>query len=832
MVSRSVAPKQDVHGNLHFSPFGVFAYWIVTPPDKPLANHARAASIAQAHRRLTDLLPLRPTFAGTSSLKDPRFIYAQQAKGVDLNAYPYYRAVCEARELEAEGTEPRFSVDWMWVRLEPNTGPLSALTNQLARIGLYAPKPTQDNIDLYWAEMLDIERRIPMDFAPLRPTGQQIQWLWRRQQTLGVIDAPCPLPEYSDGAVTGYRWSPKVSLDEGDGTKTGALQPMMRVTSEDDGHRVSYQIHSKVTSFPAGGIYFPGSNFTGLISNVVNERTLQRVAIDWVQHADLLPLGKARRRNQATHRKINEQYDQQAGRRTIQELAESEEALDDFEHELSVHPREAEVVFTTIFSVGAPSAAEARAGFNALREALEEPQVQIVAEVGQQRRLYKATRPGVEDRSILSASAQYTSRTGWSRFIPLSASRFGDTEGRAVGINKMTGELDFVFLNTRGEARRVMTGGMIIGGDPRKGKTHFAMLNAGEEAISGACVVMFDATRGQQWRKFASVVPGSGVVNLAEGRWTVDPLILIGGAQGAELLTSELCRIARVSSAVAAELRLLIASRAWPSTAALLDHLVGPECPELLMPVAREFLSWSTTLAGQALFGRYNRQTGRHEPLPALSLGTLGLVVVETQDLDLPKEEEVRDANSGGAPLTPAQMISQSVMALFAIYLRKLFYSRQTRDIIGFDEGWRTVSLKILKDLVFEIFRTGPAANTDVWMISQKPWRDFSDQDEDLARVRVMFGVEDPAEARLASAWMGVNPDQYPDIPEWLSMGLSPQTKVRDAFHRSSAQEVIPRDRMGECLIRTGDGELGWMKSFEMVFPEWEAAADTRPQLT
>lgn len=37
---------------------------------------------------------------------------------------------------------------------------------------------------------------------------------------------------------------------------------------------------------------------------------------------------------------------------------------------------------------------------------------------------------------------------------------------------------------------------------------------------------------------------------------------------------------------------------------------------------------------------------------------------------------------------------------------------------------------------------------------------------------------------------------------------------------------------MGECLIRTGDGELGWMKSFEMVFPEWEAAADTRPQLT
>lgn len=832
MARRSVAPKQDVYGNLHFSPFGVFAYWILTPPDKPLANHARSAAIAGAHRRLTDLLPLRPTFAGTSSLKDPRFIYHQQAKGVDLNAHPLYEAVCLARQLEAEGTEPRFSVDWMWVRLERGSGPIAALNHRLARIGLFAPRPTQENIDLYWEAMLDVERLIPAEFAPLRPNGAQIRWLWRRQHTLGVLDEPCPLPEYRDSALTGYTWQPSVDLDEGDGTVAGDQQPMVRVTSFDDGHWVSYQIHAEVTSFPAGGIYFPGSDFTGLISNVVNDRTGQRVHVDWTERAHLLPLGKARRRNQAGHRKISEQYEQQAGRRTTQELAESQEALDDFEEELSVHPREAEVVFTTIFSVGAPTPQEARAGYNALREALEEPHVQLAAMVGQQRRLFKAIRPGVEDLSILSASAQYTSRTGWSRYIPLSTSRFGDTEGRAVGINKMSGELDFVFLNTRGEARRVMSGGMIIGGDPRKGKTHFAMLNAAEEAISGACVVMFDAARGQPWRRFASKVPGSGVINLADGEFTVCPLILIGGSVGNELLTNELCRIARVTGPVAAELRLLVASRQWTSTSQLLDHMTSPQCPQPLVPLGRELLSWSTTVAGQALFGRYNRQTGLHEPLPALSLGTLGLVVVETQDLDLPTEDEVRAAAAGGPALTPGQMIAQSAMALFAVYLRKVFYGRQSRDILGFDEGWRTVSLKILKDLVFETFRTGPAANTDVWLISQKPWRDFTDQDEDLARVRVMFSVEDLPEAKLASRWIGVDPDQYPHIPEWLSTGLSPQNRVRDAFHRSSGQEVIARDRMGECLIRTGDGELGWMKSFEMVFPEWEAAADTRPQLT
>lgn len=832
MSSRSVAPKHECFGNLHFSPFGVFAYWIVTPPDKPLANQARSAAVAQAHRRLTDLLPLRPTFAGTSSLKDPKFIYDQQAKGVDLQRYPYYEAVCLARQLEAEGTEPRFPVDWMWVRLERGSGPLAAVSNRLARIGLFAPSPSQENIELYWDAMLEVERRIPAEFAPLRPTGAQLRWLWRRQQTLGVLDDPCPLPEYSDGALAGYRWEPDVDLDEGDGTPTGAMQPMVRVTTRDDGHRVSYQIHAEVTNFPAGGIWFPGSDFTGLISNVVNERTGERVHVDWSQRAHLFSPSRTRRRHQTSRRRISEQFDQQAGRRTTHELAESQDALDDFEQEMSLHPREAEVEYTTIFSVGGRTAQEARAGYAALRDTLEELHVETAALVGQQRRLYKATRPGVEDQSILSANAQYTSRTGWSRYIPLSTTRFGDTEGRAIGINKMSGDLDFVFLNTRGEARRVMSGGMIIGGDPRKGKTHFAMLNAGEEAISGATVVMFDATRGRQWRRFAQVVPGSWVVDLAEGKFTVDTLITIGGQEGAELLTSELCRITGISGTVAAELRLLIASRHWPSAAALLDFMTSPDCPPALTSVATELLSWSTTAAGMALFGRLNPATGRHEPLAPLSLDQPGLWVVETQNLDLPTEEECHEANNGGRPLTSGQMIAQSVMALFAIYLRKVFYGRPTRDIIGFDEGWRTVALKVLHDLVFEIFRTGPAANTDVWLISQKPWRDFAGLDEDLARIRVVFAVENLKEARVASEWMGVDPNDYPHIAEWLSTGLSPQTRVRDAFHRSSAQEVIPRDRMGECLLRTGDGDLGWTKTFEMCFPEWEEHADTRPQLT
>lgn len=824
-----VAPNQDVYGNLHFSPAGVFAYWIVTPPDKPLANMTTAAAAAEAHRQLTDMLPRRPGFACTSSLKDARFIFEQQMRGVDAARFPLAEQIAIGRQMQAEAAQPRFPVFWMWVRLEPGgsrVAPWKALQRRMIRSGFLAPKPTRETIDEYWQEMLAVEREIPAAFAPLRPTSPQIRWLWRRQQTIGAVDEPLLLPQYSDDAVLGHRWQAQVDLHEDD------FEGMVKVTAYDDGRTESFQIHAVVSSMPHGGIYFPSSNFTALISDLYDSSG-NRVAVDWMQRAHSLPLSKANRRQDKTYRRLNEQYGQQSGRRSTQDLDQTEDALSGFQEEFTSYPREAEVIYTTYFTVGAPTPQEAADGYKQLRETLEGLRVELARPAGQQRRLYRAIRPGLEDLSVESSFAQYTSRTGWSRHIPLSAPRFGDAEGRAIGYNKMSGDLDFVFLNTRGDARRVSSGGMIIGGDPRKGKTHFEMLNAAEEAVSGACVAVFDATHGRQWREFVRVVPGSGVINLADGQFTADLLVLLGDKESAEMMAGELARIGgeAPNGDVGSELRLLMTGRAWSSTAEVLEFLCSPQCPPVLAPLGRRLLSWAGTRTGEALFGRVDATTGRRQPLPALRLDEVSLLVIETQSLDLPTEQEVTDARSGGEPLTAQQLISQSVMALFAVYLRGVFYRRKTRDILAFDEGWRTVSVKVLKDLVFEILRTGPAANVDVWVVSQKPWRDFPDLDEDLARVRVMFGVEDAEEAKLASRWMGIDPDRYDSVPTTLNQ-LSPRQSARDPFHRSSDAPTIARNRMGECLIRMGDGGFGWIKTFEMVFPEWEKAADTRPDAT
>lgn len=882
--SKAVAPVQNCYGNLHFSPYGVYAYWILVPPDKPLANNSRLAMSALAHKRLTEVLPFRPRFAATSSLKDPRFIYDQMARDVDLAAHPYYQQVCLGRMYEAEGSKPRFPVFWMWVRLRPKgraASPIDAVRERLSHAGFLAPKPTAEALEAYWDAMLEMEDRIPIEFAPLRPNGSQIRWLWQRQQTLGVLDTPVPLPEYSDSALAGYRWEPQIDLDEGDGTKAGQFSPMLRVTSYDDGEkRVSYQIHAAVTSFPAGGIYFPGSNFTSLISNVYDRVSRDRVAIDWSQSVDENSLGKANRKNERTHPKLDEQWEQQEGRRGTTELREAQAALAEYDRELSVGVREAEVKFTTIFSIGAQDPAAVRRGYKALQDELEEVRVQIAAPVGKQISMYQATRPGVEDLSIDKSFVQYTTRTGWTRYIPVSSSRFGDTQGRVIGWSKMSADMDVVMMDDRGEARRVQSGGVIIGGDPRKGKTHFGMANLGERAISGAFVLVFDGS--MQWTRFGSVVPGAGYWNPAEGRNTVDPLLTVGGQEGAELLTNELCRILQldINSDRGTKLRLLIgkgpssvetpkrsapagldaarhgepaanpweqpepvawptwwahdepAPRWWRSAADLMNFLTSPACPDVLKPVGEQLDSWCTTRTAEAIFGRLNPETGLREPLAPVALRGASMLVVQTQDLNLPSKGEVLAAATGDQPLGVNQMIGQAVINLFTAYARKVFYGRQSMDIIAFDEGWRLENQKPLQDIVFEIFRTGPAANIDCYLISQKPWDEFADMDVDLARVRVMYTVEDEIEAVKATRWMGIDPVLYPNIPECLSIGLSPRTRARDAFHRTVSGEVVDRDRMGECLIRMGDGDHGWIKANEMVFPEWEQMADTRPQAT
>lgn len=878
--SKAVAPVQDCYGNLHFSPYGVYAYWILTPPDRPLANNSRLAMAALAHKRLTEVLPFRPHFAATSSLKDPRFIYDQMSRDVNLAAHPYYEQVCLGRMYEAEAVKPRFPVFWMWVRLRPKgraSNPIEALRDRLAQTGLIAPKPTAETLEAYWAAMVDMEDRIPIEFAPLRPNGTQIRWLWQRQHTLGVLDTPIPLPEHSDGALAGYRWEPQIDLEEGDGTKAGQFSPMLRVTSYDDGEkRVSYQIHAAVTSFPVGGIYFPGSNFTSLISNVYDRVSRDRVAIDWSQSASENSLGKANRKNERTHPKLDEQWEQQDGRRGTTELRQAEAALAEYEQELSVNPREAEVKFTTIFSIGAQDPAAARRGYKALQDELEEVRVQVAAPVGKQVSLYQAARPGVEDLSIEKSYVQYTSRTSYSRYIPVSSSRFGDSQGRVVGWSKMSADMDVVMMDDRGEARRVQSGGVIIGGDPRKGKTHFAMGNLGERATSGAFALVFDGS--MQWTRFATVVPRSGYWNPAEGKNTADPLITVGGQDGAEALAHELCRILQIdiNGEHGTKLRLLIgkgpaavqlappeggaeteasddtarhaartvrrwpkwwpagepAPRWWRSAADLMNFLTCDECPDILKLVGEQLDSWCTTRTAEAIFGRFNSETGLRVPLPPVALHGVSMLVVQTQDLHLPSPQEVLAASAGGQPLGVNQMIGQAVINLFTAYARKVFYGRQSMDIVAFDEGWRLQSQKPLQDIVFEIFRTGPAANIDCYLISQKPWDEFADMDVDLGRVRVMFTVEDEVEAVKATRWMGIDPSLYPDIPQCLSIGLSPRTRARDPFHRTVSGEVIERDRMAECLIRMGDGEHGWMKANEMVFPEWEQMADTRPQAT
>ncbi len=833
-----IAPRQDVRGNLHFSRFGVYGYWIVTPPDKPLADEAGLAQAAVAHWALADLLPFKPSFAGTSSLLDPSLVGDRMRVGVD-SRFLLYDTICDAREAEVEATASRLPVYWIWARLDPHLGsfnPLHRAAQYLTEAGLNAPRPSQKNIDLYWAAMERMESMIPSAFRPMRPSPAQIRWLYRRQMTIGVVDKPIPLPGSTDSATTGFSWSPQVDVFEGPEGQEGSVPPlsaMCRVDSFDDQAHTSYQVHLGVASFPAGGIYFPGSKFTEIMSNLSDPETGERIHVDWWQRPVWLGLAKVNKENQSANRKIEEQYIQQSGRRSTYELSVSQEAVQAYEAELASGAREGEVQYTTVFSLGADSASKALRHYGKVRDALADLGVEIDARVGQQKRMFRAIRPGPKDK-ITDTFVQYTTRVGYSRYIPFTSTRAGDATGRYVGLNKLSGDLDPVFLNTRGARRQSQAGGGFYCGDPSGGKTYAAMTDAAEDAVSGSTVCILDSSG--QWKKLAHKVPDGGSFDLARGEYTVDAMITNPGAEAAALMADVLCQMAGVGarSDIAADVRLLFGQRGglfFTSVADALNFMqLHQDSTDDLRRFARSVVSWGTSPAAASIIGYVvNEQTGERRPMPAIDFDRVSMLVAETQGLSLPDENQSKAAASGLKELDAAQLIGLTVMNLFIHHLRDVFYSRKAhQDIIILEESWRLRFQKALSEVAFDVLRTGRWVNVDIRFISQKPWDDFEHLDIELASTYIfMFRVKASKMAAKAADFLGVDVERWPDIAKEIT-GLSAPDEVRDPFGRPIEIEdaAVPRIRRGECIARIGK-DLVWMKRAEMVIPEWHEAADT-----
>ncbi|WP_157933471.1 ATP-binding protein [Mycobacteroides abscessus] len=839
--SSRFTPKQDVRGNIHFSPFGVYAYWILTPPDKPLADELGLQRAAQAHWELGNLLDFKPGLAGTSSLSDPKLVRAKMTFDVDADLHPYYNGIVIARENEAHGAQTRFPVYWVWVRLDPHRGslnPLHMLKRTVVDLGFLAPKPTAENVEKYFAVMQDVEKHIPPSFRPARPTSAQIRWFYHRQITHGAVDKPIPLPNSTDGMTVGYRWQPWIDIWEGpkgQESTVGAFTAMTRVDSHDDNVVTSYQVHLGVSAFPQGGIYFPGSKFTEIMSNLSHPVTGEPIRVDWTQRARRIRLSKTRKKIQDDQRKISEQEGQQAGRTTGHELMVSAEALQAYEQELSAGPQEAEIVYTTVFSVGADSARKAMEHAEAVKEALAGLGIEAEARNGQQRRMFRAIRPGPRD-NITDTFVQFTTRAGWSRYIPFTSTRAGDQSGRAIGVNKTSGDLDFVYVNDRGAARQVQFGGAIYGGDPRTGKTHACMRDILEEAMAGARAVILDNT--EQWKKLIQKVPDAFSVNLAFGQFTVDQMVYAPGPLAAENMGAALVKIAGVDpkGPAASAMRLALndqGGRRFSSIAHFLGWITSkdPTVPAELKEFGDMLLSWASSPSAAPLLGVIHPETGERVPLPVLPLDKVTMAVIETQDLALPTEADLKAA-AEGIPLDTRQIIAQAVITEFARYVRAVFYRDKHRlDKLVIEEGWRLNWMYELKMLAYEILRTGPANNVDVAFISQKPWKDFPDLDLDLsARNIFMFRIEALEEAKKAARFMNVDVDRWPSVAEEITQ-LSPRPQFKDAFGRPMPVDegAVPRTRRGECLAKIGT-DLVWVKTFEMALPEWEQAADTTPE--
>ena len=825
-------PKHFVIDNLHFTDDGVWAYWIIDPLVHTLTATPQNVAAINAHRELAQLAQYQPSITCTSSLYNPETLNQMQHGHAAAGRHKVYDLAVKQRTDALLADAARTPIYWLWIKLRP-TILAPTMTHQvtqfLAERRLYTATPTHKNIEKYRSIRDIIRDNIPELFNPTPAAPQQIFWFWKRHYTLGSTDEPCPPSSLRLQNNSGFTYTPKINATESAGKKNKFWKPGLAVQVNDE--QTSYQIHALVAGMPDEGIVFPSSIFTNRAKRIVDDTTGQRVAVDITQHLKQSSLNKTHRNNNAAFKKINDQFEQQAGRRSTLELEQAQATLSQYEQELSSGVRETEIEVTTVFSIGATSHDKAHTEYNELRAELETLKVELQAIPGIQTKIWESNRPGKFLEEPGKCFTQFMSRTGWSQHLPINSQRFGDPAGLFIGCNRADPDLSPVMVNTRGRQRTQGLGGWVLGGDPGGGKTHLAMLIAALEAASGACVLAIDATADKQWSTFGASVPderplSSRILNLAAHPRAADALscgldhprtrvaAMFTDIVGVDMKSPDAARIRDICSTTPA------------ATAAGIIAAMSTNQDPHIRQWAATLRSWSSTVAGRALLGHPDHNAA--DPPFTLAVSP-GLTVIDISEIGLPSATQLTAAaQPGGRPLTETHIMAQLLIENISVKLRDISYTdKETRTILILDEGWRIAQSPILSDLILDILRTGRSANTDLIVLTQKPWNDFQNIDDDLLHVRAVFPVKSK-DAGKAIEWLGGGDDDA-WAAQLLTVGSTPETKTTQTFFNPSHTDSHTVTRHGECLMRIGASEIGYTQILPMPFEEWAHAADTRP---
>lgn len=836
-------PNVTVTSNLRFTRSGtVWADYVLTGIPYGYRPVEDKNVVRTMHKMLVRALPGESLLMGVCASLDPDAIVARMERGIDLDVHQAWAEECAATIDTLDQFGPGRRIYWLSIPL-PNKGLGARIAAATAATATYLGDMLGLPRAAMPAEVVQARERqadlivasIPSYFAPAVATPAQMVWLHLHSLQRG-LSRDTDLPEAGDvdyGAVKNAGAFVAARLDEGAQGDVAAerrwrarVPTLSRVLKIDqpwapDPPPASYQCLLALADMPAGGVYFPGSEYLTLADD------LPGVDVDWAIRLHVRSRDDVTKRNQRALVNLNEQFHQREGALSHGHgIAAAAEDLAAYAEEIESDKSEVEVEASTLFAVGASNAEVAISLQRALAKRFEENDYRLVAPLGYQETLWHAMNPGSPTPPVVREFAQLTTSTHFSAYVPFTRADLGDSSGPLLGLNTTSQRVGVVHHDVATKSASDISGSFGANGNLGSGKSVLLKLIAGNVVDRGGRVVIVDHTTMGEYAVWASTVADAVIIDPSQGKWSMDPMRVFGPVRGAEVAASVLMPLLQIQPDDDFGVTLTtVLSPPYRGQHGMLDgglyelwlHLRNQECgQEFGAALAKKLGVYVDKSYAASLFAP------DLPPLPTASMA----IVFRTHMVKLPSQKEIEQQHLFRA-MTLEKRVGRAMYALIAYMAREMCFADPSEPaLFVLDECHRLTRMEEGIDVVIEFLREGRKEGAYIGLGSQDPDEGMgNDTLRGLIPTRFTMRQTDPILARRGLSFVGLDPED-PDLFKELTEHTSP-VSGKDP---KTGKEIVEPDRRGEGYMRDAYGNIGRIKVLLPSEPRRRAAVLTTPE--
>ncbi|MDF0531123.1 ATP-binding protein [Tsukamurella sp. 8F] len=815
--------RPTVIGNLRFARHGIFAEFLLSGLEYARRPRAVQERAAQRHEAMVSALPSGFWLSGLTAPMDTTGMILRMLDGYRDRAA--WVSECRRWEPILDGLSASDRLFWLSVPVDHGTEGLTALGRTQKALDVIRGRDvdTASSVAEYIALGDEFAAALPSELAPVPVTPELVYWHW--MHTVGRGGQRVSLPESLGLERLDAEDFPKIRLDEGDQAHHGRRFPPSRwpgARLETGGLADSFQSALTVTSFSERGIAFPGSE----IFAVCDDERLPGATVDWMQYVTKTPAEQAARHYAWVDKNLSDQQDQQGRQAQVDDsLARKRVSAGELTSALTASQHGFQANMTGYVVVSGANRRVVRSAVKSLSRSYQDIGVRVDAWSGPQARFLAASLPGNVKPRAAETLSHPTTPEDWAKTVPVLSGQLGNASGVPLGRAVSTALNPPVFLDMSGASRRRHSAVLVLGGDPGGGKSYTGKRIAKSEVRRGSQAVVMDP--GVEWHLAFEDTPGAVFVDLAHADVSTDVLRLfpteIAGTVAANhvlpLLGLEPMSTygSRFRVAVSPQVRERERIRSMPELLSYLERTYGAG-DELVT----RLMSWASEPTLQSVFD---------DSLSVPNFGAAPVVVWKTGRLDL------QDVDSADAleTMTTTQQAGRMLYGLAAALAEQTFYERPHQ--FGFlvtEEDKQWLSTPGGRRTAHLLTRRGRRTRSGWISITQNGPDDHAGMGDEFIHQKILFRTKDDDLSKAHLRWLGIDPDEYPEVLEDYRYNTSPED-LRAApaglgGGMSVEQHGRPQlGREGEAYMVDEFGRTGKIQVFSAPDPADREAFDTDP---